>query len=345
MAPCSESHVQELAQRLLDVVHDSWKSQAIHAFAQLSLADQLADGPKDTATLARATESDEASLYRLLRASSTLGLVVQEPDGKFGLTEMGTLLCDDSPNSVRNWTLWWGHALWPVWGNLTYSVQTGESARKLLTGTKGFAHIENDPNGAHIFNRGLAELTRIVAQSVVRAFDFRSFNTIMDLGGGYGELIATILEACPESKGILVDMPHSIEGAKAHLSDAGLAGRSTCIAGDFFENIPSDADAVLLKSVIHDWNDEDALRILSVCRRDMRPDAKLFVIERIMPAKLGLTKEHQILARADLSMLVIHAARERSEEDMRRILSSAGFQLSSIFPTDSGFSILVATPA
>lgn len=330
------------ASELLETLVGCWKSQAIHAFAHFQLADLLWDAPRDATFLAATISADRSALERLLLAGCTLGLVTRESDGAFALTEKGRLLSEKSPQSVRNWARWWGHALWPVWGNLIYSVQTGQSARSLLTGTTGFAHIEHDPEAALVFNKGLAEITRLAASDIVRAYDFSGFETVMDLGGGYGQLLAAILQASPSTRGILVDLPHAIKGSQVFWSELEAKERCIRIEGDFFDEIPTQADAVILKSVIHDWDDGDAARILSVLRRDVRQGAKLLLIERIVPEELTDTPAHQAVARGDLAMLVTHGAKERSEAEYRRLLTAADFTINRIISSDSGFSIVEA---
>jgi orsellinic acid C2-O-methyltransferase len=330
-----------MAERLLSMVSDCWRSQAIHAFAALGLAEALSAQPQDATSLASRVEVSQGALEQLLNASVSLGLVLKETDGKFHLTDLGTLLSEDSPHSIKNWTMWWGQALWPLWGSLTESVRTGESARKLLFGTTGFEHIQQDPVSAAIFNKGLAEVTRMAAKSILRAFDFSQFSHVMDVGGGHGQLLSMILQKVPDARGVLFDLPHAIDGAREHLARSGVSGRVECVAGDFFVFVPTGADGLILKSVIHDWKDEDAVRILESCRRALEPGAKLLLIERIMPSSLEATPAHQTIARGDLTMLIAHGARERSEEEYRGLIAKSGLVLEEIVPTDSGFSVLV----
>ena len=204
-----------LLEKLLELITQSWTAQAAYVAAELGIADLLRDGPRSSEDLAAATGADAQSLHRLMRALTTIDLCTQRDDGAFAITRMGELLGSDAPQSLRCWTIWWGKHLWPVWGQLLYSVRTGKSARSLLTGTDGFKHLENDPKAAATFNHALAELTRLEAHSVVRAYDFSRFNRIIDLGGGYGELLSAILARNPNAHGVLFDLPHAIGGARA----------------------------------------------------------------------------------------------------------------------------------
>jgi hypothetical protein len=319
-------------QKLLELITQSWTAQAAHVAAELGLADLLRDGPRRTEDLANALVVDAPSLHRLLRALTTIDLCTEREDGSFAITPMGALLGTDEPESLRHWTIWWGKHLWPVWGQLLYSVKTGKSARSLLTGTEGFKHLENDAQAAGVFNRALAELTRIEATSVVEAYDFSRFKRIVDLGGGYGQLLAFILKKFPHVHGIVFDLPHAMRGAHSHLEQAQLADRCEFVAGDFFSSIPAGGDAYLLKSVLHDWNDVRCREILANCRQTMDNNATLLLIERTLPKRLDHSAAHQSAARSDLTMLVALAAMERSEVQFRSLLSSAGFETLQIYP-------------
>lgn len=330
------------AQALLELVHANWTTQAICVAAELRLADLLLDGPKSSADLAAMTGSHEPSLHRLLRALTTIDICREVAPGRFEVTPTGALLADGAPGSLRHWVLWWGRHLWPVWGNLAYSVKTGASARSLLTGQPGFKHLE-DPATADVFNRAMAELTAFATAGIVQAYDFSRFGAIVDVGGGRGQLLASILKANSFPRGVLFDLPHAMESAGQFLRDAGLEARTECIAGDFFESIPGGADLYILKSILHDWNDDRAGRILANCRRAMSPSARLLIVERIMPDRLEATPEHRSLVRTDLSMLVALAASERSEADFRALLDAAGFEVVRIVPAGA-MCLLEANP-
>ncbi|MDD5364455.1 MAG: methyltransferase [Gallionellaceae bacterium] len=331
--------------KLLECITSSWKAQALHAAAELGIADLLADGPKTSDELAAACGAHAPSLYRLLLALTTLDICTEGPDGAFELTPTGEMLRSDAPDSLRAWTIWWGEYLWPVWGNLLHSVRTGTSARKLLTGDSGFGHLERDAVAAAIFNQGLVELTRLAAASVIRHYDFSSCQRIVDVGGGYGELLLAILKANPGVCGSLFDLPHAVAGAQRRISEAGLGDRCDVQAGDFFEQVPAGADAYVLKSVIHDWEDENSLRILANCRRAVGGSGRLLLVEQILPDRLSHDARHQSLMRSDLTMLVAHAARERTESEYRRLLDGAGFRVTRVIATDSTFSVIEAVAA
>lgn len=335
----------ELARRLFEIVGSSWMTQAVYAAAELRIADHLAGGPRTAEELAALTDTQELALNQLLRGLCALDVCEERGDGTFAVTSMGALLGEDAPYSVRSWVLHWGGSLWRPWGRLTDVVRTGESGRALESGTHDFEHLSTDPEVAANFNRAMVELTRVSAASIVEVHDFSRYSQVMDVGGGYGELLATILIANPTVRGVLFDLPHAIDHAAAHLADKGVLERCELVAGSFFESLPLGADAHVLKSVLHDWNDERCTAILATCRAAMTPAAKLVVVERVMPDRVVASEEHAALARTDLNMLVALAARERTEAGWRSILGGAGFEVIGVSPAGFGYSVIEATPS
>jgi hypothetical protein len=333
----------ELAQQLFEIVGSSWMTQAVHTAAELGLADHLLDGPKTPAELATLTATQELPLTQLLRGLCAIGVCEDRGDNTFGITPMGALLGDDAPYSVRSWVRHWGGSLWGPWGRLPEVVRTGESGRALEWGTHAFEHLSRDPEAARIFNQAMVELTRLAASSIVAAYDFSGCMRVMDVGGGYGELIATILLAHPHVRGVLFDMPHAIDDAAAHLRERGVLDRCELVAGSFFESVPTGPDVYLLKSILHDWNDERCAAILATCRAAMTPSSRLLVIERVMPDRVVASEQHATIARSDLNMLVANAAQERTESGWRRILGDAGFGVEGITPAGFGYSVISAS--
>jgi hypothetical protein len=336
-----------LSERFQSILTGSWKAQALYVAAELRLADLLATGPQESAALAAAAQVHQPSLHRLLRALATLGLCVEQEDSRFALTPLGTLLQESSPTSLRATTLWWGKHLWPVWGNLLYSVRTGRSARTLLLGTEGFAHLEKDPEAAATFYRLTVEMTRQTAELLLQAYDFAGLARIVDVGGGHGELLARILRANPDAAGILFDLPLAIEGATKAFREnhPDLQGRSTFVAGDFFAVLPSGADAYLLKSVLHDWDDGRCAQILANCRRAMTEEARLLVIEPILPERSHAVALHATLAQHDLTMLAALGAQERTERAFAALLQGAGLRIERLVPIGPVYSLLDCRPA
>jgi len=343
----ASSNALELSERFQSILTGSWKTQALCAAAELRIADLLAAGPRTSAELASSMQVHAQSLHRLLKALGALDMCKERDDGRFELTPLGELLQDDSPHSLRAWTIWWGHHLWPVWGNLLYSVRTGQSARKLLFGTDGFEHLQKDPEAAAILYRVTIELTRLTAQLVMQAYDFSGRKRIADIGGGHGEMLANVLRADPEASGILFDLAIAVEGAAVNFkkNHRDLEGRCAFVPGDFFESVPAGADTYILKSVIHDWDDERSAQILSNCRRAMAKDARLLVIEPILPERSEATALQANLSQHDLTMLVALGAQERTEREFARLLNAADLRRTRIVPVGSVYSIIECLPA
>jgi orsellinic acid C2-O-methyltransferase len=330
------------ARELLDLVNGSWIAQACYVAARLGIADLLAAGPRTAEDLAAATGSHAPALRRLLGALGSVAICHQREDGTFEMTRIGRALRTDVPCSMRAWTLQWGGEAWRVWANLLHSVKTGQSARSLITGDAGFAHLERDPEAAQIFNQAMVDLTRLAALDLARAYDF-SGKRVMDVGGGYGELLAQILAAHPTAQGVLFDMPHAISKARDHLGGRALEGRCEFVAGDFFQSVPPGCDVYVLKTVIHDWPDDQAQDILRTCRSAMAPGTRLLIIERLMPERLEPSAENRALARVDLHMLVALGAQERTQAEMQTLLHAAGLRTLRRIDTGSEFQILEAS--
>lgn len=333
------------AAQLQGIVNGSWMTQAAYVAASLRLPDLLATAGKSADELADETGADAPSLARLMRALVTLAILREGADGRYELTPMGALLRADVPGSLRSWTLYSGGPQWPIWGNLLHSVQTGESARRMLTGSDAFGRLEADPAAAALFNRAMVELTRQDAADIVRAIDLSGCAQLVDVGGGYGELLAAFLVAHPRLRGVLFDRPHAAEGARALMEASRVADRCEFVAGDFFAAVPAGADAYLLKSVIHDWNDERGGAILARCRQAMTGDARLLLVERIVPRRLDTSAAHRSIARGDLNMLVGLGGRERTEDEYRALLGAAGLDVRSVVAAGRTFGVVEAVRA
>lgn len=331
-----------MARRLLEVITASWKSEALYVAAELRIADLLADGPRPSSELAAETGAHPPSLRRLLRALTAIGVCFESQDDVFGVTPLGALLATDARLSLRSWTLWWGTSLRESWGSLLYSVRTGSSARRMLTGLEGFDHLADDPEQAATFNHALVELTRLVTGAVLDAYDFSGAGRIADVGGGHGELLMAVLQRFPHASGMLLDLPHALESARQRFADTGLLARCEFVAGDFFERVPGGADVYLLKSVIHDWDDTKARILLENCRTALGSSGRLLVVEQILPDRVQRRTVHQSLMRSDLSMLVAHGAQERTQAEMLALLQSAGLSVTRVLPTRSTFSVIEA---
>jgi orsellinic acid C2-O-methyltransferase len=331
-------------EQLLAMIGGSWIAQALHVAAALNLADALADGPLTVDDVAKSTGTHPDAMRRLLRALCTLEVCCDRGRDRFGLAALGQLLRSDHPTSLRAWTIWWGTQLWQDWGGLLHSVTTGEPARLLTTGTTGFGHLSANDGAAAVFHLAMAELTRLSAAAVLEHFDFASVDSVTDLGGGSGEFLLTILDAHPHLHGTVFDQPHAQSHAEAQIARRDLKGRCAFQVGDFFHYVPEGADAYLLKSVIHDWPDDRASVILQRCRAAMDFQARLLLVERMLPDKLDSSSAHRDAVRGDLTMLVALGAQERSSECIGGLLRSSGFQILRSQPIRMGLTLVEAAP-
>jgi hypothetical protein len=320
-------------------------SQVLAVAAELQISDILANGPKRVDDLARITACDPSALHRLLRALTSLGLCTQGPDDSFSAAPLGSLLQTQCSHSLRNWAIWWGKYQWHVWSNLQHSVRTGESARKLITGSDDFAHLPNDAEAARVFNHAMAEFTALVAAEVLALYDFGGVQSIVDVGGGHGAMLAPILSRYPACRGIILDLAHAQTGARHTIKAAGLESRCEFESGDFFKSVPRGAHTYMLKAILHDWDDEQCRAILRNCRKAISETGKLLIIERVLPDHIEPCSQHLALARADLNMLVALGGRERTEREFEGLLRRSSFKLVTVISTELEYSILEAVPA
>jgi hypothetical protein len=335
---------ESLATRLLEMLNSHWITQALYVAAELGLPDLLAPGPQSSASLAQAMSVHAPSLHRLLRALVTLEIVREREDGDFALLPMGALLRSDGASSLRSRAIFMGRNQWQEWGHLLDSIKTGESARKLLAGTEASWRLSENPERAAAYNQAMVELSRLIAPAVMQAYDFTGLRRIIDVGGGHGALLVAILTAHPEACGVLFDVPHVIEQGRQQVVHAALTHRCECVAGDFFQAVPSGGDAYVLKWILHNWHDEQSTLILGNCRRAMPAGAKLLLVERIIPEQLGMSAADQAYARGDLTMLISSGGKERTAAEFRALLVSAGFHLTKIVPVGGDLSLMEATP-
>lgn len=225
-----------------------------------------------------------------------------------------------------------------------YSVQTGEPAYPHRFGVDAWTYMARHPEEAALFDEAMADFTRQAAIAVTAAYDFSPFGTIVDVGGGAGALLAGILTANPELRGVLFDRPGVVERAQAEMIGRGLADRCTVVGGDFFSEVPAGGDAYVLKHVIHDWNDERAAAILRTCRRAAGPGSRLLVVEGVYPARIDQSDPSRGAASNDVNMLVATGGRQRSEAEFRALYAATGFRLTRIVPTAARISVIEGEP-
>lgn len=327
---------------LAQMVMGSFIAQAVSVAAKLGIADLLKEKPMHVSDLARETETHERSLYRLLRTLASVG-VFEETDPKvFGLTPLAEPLRADAQGSMRDAAIFMGEDWhWRVYGEMLYSVQTGKPAWGRVHGDEVFEYFGKNPEQAEIFNRAMTNLSLSAVPAVVEAYDFSGINTLADVAGGHGLLLAGVLKANPELKGLLFDLPSVLEGAPALLEKEGVANRIELARGNFFESVTAGADAYMMKHIIHDWDDERCVQILRNIHKAMNDRGKLLIIEMVVPAG----NEPHFGKIQDMEMLVSPGGIERTEEEYRGLLSQAGFKLTRIVPTRSPLSIVEGVKA
>jgi len=320
-------------------------SRALYAAAQLGIADVLAGGPLTSAELAAKMGTHTPALRRLLRALVAHGVFEEEAPDRFCLNPAAELLRRDVPGSQRAGVLFTaGDMRWQLWSDFIESVRTGQAAVERAFGKNVFERHAEDAEEAALFGQAMAAFSAALSGPLIAAYDFASFNCIADVGGGTGRLLADILAANPSVRGILFDLPDVMTAAPPLLEASGVARRCKVVAGDFFEGVPTGADAYVLKSVLHDWDDARAITILENCRKAMSTTSTLLVIERAMPEKAehGRAVEAYLL---DLEMLLLTpGGRERTEAEFGAILSAAGFVMTRIVPTTAPVSVIEARP-
>ncbi|HEY2589957.1 MAG TPA: methyltransferase, partial [Steroidobacteraceae bacterium] len=306
--------------------------------------DRLALGPRGAEELAAAVQAHPLSVFRLMRALQTLGICRAVEGGRFELTPAGQFLRGDVPGSLRGRALFTGDLLWRQFGDLMHVVKTGERTRVIASGTEGFEALAADPARLDAFQQAMAEGSVRAARDALRVFDFGRFANVLDLGGGYGGVLAVLLASYPEMRGAVCDLPFLTQPATRYLERAGVADRGRFLVGDFFQSVPPGYDAYVMKFVIHDWDDERATCILRNCRAAAAPSTRVILLEQVVPDALGTSTADQAVIRADLTMMAV-GGKERTAEEYRTLFAGAGWRLTRIARASAEFSVLEASPA
>ncbi len=329
---------------LLQIATGFWASRALYIAAKLGIADRLAGGSESAEALASACGVHAGSLQRVLRALASLRVFAEDSQGRFIQTPLSLGLRSGSTGSLREFVVMLGEPeSWLAWGDVMYSVRTGQSAFEHVFGATLFDHMAAHPDAARTFDAAMAERGAAENEAVLAAWDFPQTGWVVDVGGGQGSLLAAVLRSREGLNGILFDIAHVVERAGLMFEAQGLARRWQGVAGDFFTDpLPAAADLYLLKKVIHDWDDTQAVAILQACARAMSPASRLLLIE---PA-IAPDNEPSFAKLLDLFMLVWPGGRERTVPEHARIIAAAGLELRRSVVTRSPLSILeVARPA
>ncbi|MGH3773781.1 MAG: methyltransferase [Pseudonocardiaceae bacterium] len=328
------------AATMLQLCSGAHVSQAISVFARVGVADVLAEGAAPVEEIARRVGAHGSALYRVLRLLGDVGVVAELEDRHFVLTPLGEVLRSEVPGSLREWATMVGMPFHlSPWTDLYETVQTGESAFDRFHGTKFFGYLAEHPEDAAVFDAAMTSVSTAATASIVTAYDFSRFRTIVDVGGGRGGLLAAILSANPHLQGVLFDMPAVVAGAGDELSE--VIDRCRVVSGNFFDSVPEGGDAYLLSNIIHDWDDDDSVEILSACRAAMADTARLLLAEIVLPE--GAVPSMGKLM--DVEMLVLTTGgRQRTEAEHRALCGRAGFRLTRIVPSSDAISLVEAVP-
>jgi len=328
-------------QKMFQMITGFWVSQTIGTIADLGVVDRLTEEPDTSDGLASRLGVDARALARLLRTAGAAGIVARGPDGRWAPTPLGAILHSTAPGSMRDMAIAQtapGH--WLPWGRLTDAVKTGTRQTPAALGAEIFEHYGKNPREAAAFSGAMRGLATMVAGEVARVVDTRSSTVVVDVGGATGTLLAAVVGANDRLRGLLLDLPHVAEDARAALVEAGVGARCEVLAGDFFHRIP-EADLYLLKQVLHDWNDDQAGTILSNIARSMRPGGRVVIVEMVIPDD-GRPTAAQLM---DLNMLVMLPGQERTQAEYAALLAGAGLRLERLVETHSPFQILEAVRA
>lgn len=325
---------------LLSLINASWTTQVVGVAAALGIADALQEGAAPAASLAARCGCDEGSLARLLEAMASLGLCARDQHGRYSLSPGGLLLRSGHAPSLRAWAIYNALHAWRAWGGLLDAVRTGRSARELQGEPAGYERLA-DPEVASLFHESMEEITALVARAVVRDPVFAELRTVVDIGGGHGQLLVALLRAHPDLRGAVLDQSHAEGGARAAFAAAGVAERASFQLGDFFAAVPRDADAYLLKSILHNWRDDDARRIVGRCR-EASAVGRLLLVERLLPSTPCGEPDEASNYRSDLNMMVGLGGRERTLEALSSLLAEGGYRVSRCRPLALGFSLVEA---
>jgi len=320
--------------QLMKFIVGRWISKPIYVAAELGIADMLAEGPKSIEELAQASHSHAPSLYRMMRALASVGIFFETEAKRFDLTPMAEYLKTGAMRSIAlMFNSDWSDK---AWGYFLDSVKTGVTAFEKAHGISVSEWLEINPQAAEVFNEANAIKAGSSHRAIVDVYDFSDIHTLTDVGGGLGILMAEILVANPLMEGIVADTPSVIQKAGKIIQARGIAGRCQAVECNFFEKIPSGSDAYLLSNILHDWPDEPCQIILKNCRRAMKTESRLLVVEMLIPPG----NEPSVAKLLDLEMLVITGGQERTEAEFNHLFVSSGFKLSRIIQTKEGICVI-----
>jgi hypothetical protein len=318
-----------------------WASSVVFAAAEIGLADHLSE-PKSAAELAGKLNLKASTLHRLMRTLANLGVLTEGDGQRFALTPLGATLKSDVPGSMRSTVRTLGGPMMTrAFENIVWSLETGKPGFEKAFGVPVFDYLAQHPTEASMFSETMVGFHGEEPPAIAAAYDFSAFETVVDVGGATGNLLAAVLTKHAKPRGVLFDMPHVVKDAGALLQARGVSNRVSIEAGNFFESVPTGGSAYLLSHIIHDWSEEQCLTILSNCRKAMAPTSRLLIIEMVLPS--GDTPH--LGKMLDMVMLVAPGGQERTEAEYASLLTKGGFRLSRVVPTQSAVSVVEALPA
>lgn len=336
-SPSEPPHVQ-----LVQMATAYWVSRIVYVAAELGLADRLAEGPMSAEELAGGTGSHPRSLHRLMRTLAGLGILSEDSPGRFILTPLGEALQTGAPGSARSAVLsLGGQYFWRAFEELPHSVATGKTGMEKAWGVPLFDYLAANPQEASLFSEAMVGIHGREPAAVAAAYDFSVFDTIVDVGGATGHLLTTVLARYERPRGVLFDLPHVVKDAPALIADRGMSDRVRIEEGSFFERVPAGGDAYLMSHIIHDWSEEQCLTILGNCRRAMKPDSRLLIIEFVLPPG----DDPHFGKIVDMVMLAIPGGEERTGREYGELLEKAGLRMTRVVPTESEVGIVEAVVA
>ena len=325
------------SEKVMQLLTANWINHAIYAAAKIGIADILSGGPKTVGEIAGITDTNEHILYRLMRALASVDFFHEEEERVFCLRPMGEMLQKEKMQPIVLMFLaeWHNRA----WTGLLDSVKTGSIPFDSAFGMPCFEWFKENRDAADVFNKANQIKAAASHVEITRVWDFSGIESVVDVGGGYGGLLFHLLRAHPDMNGIIADLAYMAEDARMRISSAGLDARCAFAECDFFEQIPEGGDCYILSNILHDWDDAECRMILKNCRDAMKPDAKLLIVEALIPGGSGFS----IAKLLDLEVLVMGGGRERTELEFRRLLEVSGFTIEEIFETDESISVIVCT--
>ncbi|AKZ53238.1 putative O-methyltransferase [Streptomyces ambofaciens ATCC 23877] len=327
---------------LLEMIMGVMVSRAVHVVAELKVAEALAEGPLSAEELAGRVGADADALGRVLRLLASNGVFATRADGTFELTPMADALRADHPMSMRPIALLMGHPIhWEDWSGFPETVVTGEPALPKLRGMHAFEFLTKNAEYGQVFFEGMGSMSASETGPIVAAYDFTRFGTVVDFCGGQGGLLAGILASSPATRGVLYDPRVEENGAAEFLAAQGVADRTERVAGDLFEVPPGGADAYVLKHIVHDWPEEQALQILRNVRAAIKPGGRLLIAEMVIPEQGDEPHSGKLV---DLWLMLLVGGRERTPGQYADLLARAGFRLERVVETAAAISLVEAVP-